>query len=70
MQLICCVGNGLNSCGPPKRLLFYQKHSRPFEGGVRESTLHHIKYQSLHGRLNFCHVKTASICFRPTGTSI
>jgi hypothetical protein len=70
MQLICVAGNGLNSCGQLKRLLFYQKYSRPFDDGVRESTLHHIRYQALHGQLNFCHVKTASTSYRPTGTSI
>lgn len=42
MQPICVVGNGLNSGGPLKRLLFYQKHSLPFDdgGGYTEAQKH------------------------------
>jgi hypothetical protein len=44
MQLICVVGNGLNRCGPLKRLLSCQKHSRPIDMGVQRSSLHHIAH--------------------------
>src|ERR1700730_8639223 len=44
MQLICVVGNGLNSCGPLKRLLSCQNHSPPLDVGVSKSSLHLITH--------------------------